>query len=44
MDYESYLWKKLDFKSEETIKLVTEYFSLEGDFGEKKFSQGKIFK
>ena len=31
-------------KSEETKKLVNEYFLWEGDFGGKKFNQGKIFK
>jgi elongation factor 1-gamma len=44
VDYESYEWKKLDFDSDETKKLVTEYFTWEGDFGGKKFNQGKIFK
>lgn len=44
IDYESYSWKKLDPDSEETKKLVDEYFAWEGDFGGKKFNQGKIFK
>jgi elongation factor 1-gamma len=44
VDYESYDWKKLDPKSEETKKEVNEYFMWEGDFGGKKFNQGKIFK
>jgi len=44
VDYESYSWKKLDPNSEETKKLVDEYFAWEGDFGGKKFNQGKIFK
>ncbi|RWS07238.1 elongation factor-1 gamma-like protein, partial [Dinothrombium tinctorium] len=44
VDYESYSWKKLDPDSEETKKLVKEYFSWEGEFGGKKFNQGKIFK
>lgn len=44
IDYESYSWKKLDPNSEETKKLVNEYFRWEGDFGGKKFNQGKIFK
>ncbi|XP_035204597.1 elongation factor 1-gamma-like [Stegodyphus dumicola] len=44
IDYESYSWKKLDPSSEETKKLVTEYLSWSGDFGGKKFNQGKIFK
>lgn len=44
IDYESYSWKKLDANTEETKKLVQEYFAWEGDFGGKKFNQGKIFK
>lgn len=44
IDYESYDWKKLDPNSPDTKKMVNEYFEWEGDFGGKKFSQGKIFK
>lgn len=45
IDYESYDWKKLDPKSEETKKLVTNYFSWTGtDKDGRKFNQGKIFK
>lgn len=45
IDYETYDWKKLDPKSEETKKLVTQYFSWTGtDKGGRKFNQGKIFK
>jgi len=44
IDYESYEWKKLDPNSEETKKTVNEYLLWEGDFGGKKFNQGKIFK
>ena len=45
VDYESYTWKKLDSESEETKKMVREYFSFEGDFGGGlAFNQGKIFK
>lgn len=45
IDYESYDWKKLDPKSEETKKMVTNYFSWTGtDKGGRKFNQGKIFK
>jgi len=45
IDYESYDWKKLDAKSEETKKLVTQYFSWTGaDKDGRKFNQGKIFK
>jgi len=43
-DYESYEWKKLDANSDETKTLVQEYFAWEGNFGGKKFNQGKIFK
>jgi len=44
IDYDSYAWTKLDADSDETKKLVEEYLSWEGDFGGKKFNQGKIFK
>lgn len=45
IDYESYEWKKLDPKSEETKKMVTNYFSWTGtDKQGRKFNQGKIFK
>jgi len=44
VDYESYDWKKLDPDSEETKKLVKEYFTWEGNFNGKKFNQGKVFK
>ncbi|ALC47154.1 Ef1gamma [Drosophila busckii] len=45
IDYEVYEWKKLDAKSEETKKLVTQYFSWAGTDKEgRKFNQGKIFK
>lgn len=45
IDYEVYDWKKLDPKSEETKKLVQQYFSWTGtDKGDRKFNQGKIFK
>lgn len=44
VDYESYSWKKLDPNAPETKTLVDEYFAWEGNFGGKKFNQGKIFK
>lgn len=45
IDYETYSWKKLDPKSPETKKMVTDYFSWEGTDKEgRKFNQGKIFK
>ncbi|KAJ8946272.1 hypothetical protein NQ318_023122 [Aromia moschata] len=45
IDYESYDWKKLDPKDENTKKLVEQYFSWTGtDKDGRKFNQGKIFK
>jgi len=44
VDYESYEWKKLNADDPQTKTLVKEYFSWSGDFGGKKFNQGKIFK
>lgn len=45
VDYEVYDWKKLDPSSEETKKLVAQYFSWSGtDSQGRKFNQGKIFK
>ncbi|XP_029846966.2 elongation factor 1-gamma [Ixodes scapularis] len=44
IDYESYEWKKLDPNAPETKTLVDEYFKWDGNFGGKKFNQGKIFK
>lgn len=44
VDYESYEWKKLNPDDAETKKTVNEYLSWTGDFGGKKFNQGKIFK
>lgn len=45
IDYETYDWTKLDPTSEETKKLVNQYFSWTGtDKKGRKFNQGKIFK
>jgi len=44
IDYESYEWKKLDPEVDDTKKMVNEYMSWSGDFGGRKFNQGKIFK
>ncbi len=45
IDYSSYDWKKLDANSDETKKLVEQYFKWEGkDLSGKTFNQGKIFK
>ncbi|KAJ0175908.1 hypothetical protein K1T71_008082 [Dendrolimus kikuchii] len=45
IDYESYEWRKLDPASEETKKLVQDYFSWSGtDKAGRKFNQGKVFK
>jgi len=43
-DFESYQWKKLDPKDPSTKTVVNEYLAWEGQFGGKKFNQGKIFK
>ena len=45
IDYSSYDWKKLDPNSEETKKMVNDYFKWEGkDASGRNFNQGKIFK
>jgi len=44
IDYESYSWQKLNADDAATKTMVNEYFSWAGDFGGKKFNQGKIFK
>ncbi|XP_037082693.1 elongation factor 1-gamma-like [Pollicipes pollicipes] len=45
IDFESYSWKKLDANSEETKKMVNDYFKWEGaDSKGRKVNQGKIFK
>lgn len=45
IDYDCYSWKKLDPSSEETKKMVQNYFSWTGTDKEgRKFNQGKIFK
>jgi elongation factor 1-gamma len=45
IDYETYNWKKLDPKDEQTKKLVEQYFSWTGtDKDGRKFTEGKIFK
>merc|ERR1711920_337793 len=45
IDSPSYAWKKLDPASEETKKLVKDYFKWEGTDAEgRPFNQGKIFK
>jgi len=43
-DYESHTWRKVDANSNEAQTLIREYFAWEGQFGGKKFNQGKIFK
>lgn len=43
-DYIVYDWKKLDHSTDETKKMVQEYFAWEGEFSGKKFNQGKVFK
>jgi elongation factor 1-gamma len=44
LDYDLYKWEKLDVTSQETKDSVRQYFLHEGNFGEKAFNQGKIFK
>jgi len=45
VDYESYKWEKLDPDSDNTKKLVDQYFRWSGtDKDGRKFNQGKIFK
>lgn len=45
IDYDCYTWRKLDPKSEETKKLVYQYFKWIGtDSQGRKFNQGKIWK
>jgi len=45
IDYASYGWRKLDSKSEEAKKLVTQYWKWEGEDDKgRKFNQGKILK
>lgn len=44
VDYESYKWTKLNPDNEADKKTINDYFRWEGDFGGKKFNQGKIFK
>lgn len=46
VDYESYSWKKLDPNSEETKKLVEQFFRQDDDFvyQGKKLADSKIFK
>lgn len=45
IDYDCYTWRKLDPNTEETKKLVQNYFSWSGtDSKGRKFNQGKIWK
>merc|ERR1711933_606013 len=45
IDYASYDWRKLDSKSDDTKKLVDQYWKWEGtDEKGRAFNQGKIFK
>lgn len=46
VDYESYEWKKLDPKSDETKKLVELFFKQDegSTYKDKKYADGKIFK
>ena len=46
IDYESYKWTKLDPDSEETKKLIVDFFNLDDSltYDGKKLCEGKIFK
>jgi len=45
IDYESYAWKKMDPDTDETKKMVDNYFKWVGQDSEgREFNQGKIFK
>jgi len=45
IDYESYSWKKMDPDTDETKKMVDNYFKWVGEDSEgRAFNQGKIFK
>eukprot|EP00745_Piridium_sociabile_P004095 TRINITY_DN1241_c0_g2_i1.p1 TRINITY_DN1241_c0_g2~~TRINITY_DN1241_c0_g2_i1.p1 ORF type:complete len:442 (+),score=134.12 TRINITY_DN1241_c0_g2_i1:44-1369(+) len=44
VDYESYKWTKLNPDDAAVKKTINEFMLWEGDFGGKKFNQGKIFK
>merc|ERR1712098_549722 len=45
IDYESYAWKKMDPDTDETKKMVDNYFKWVGQDSEgRAFNQGKIFK
>jgi elongation factor 1-gamma len=44
LDYEHYDWKKLDHTTEESRKLITDYFIQRGEVNGKKYNQGKVFK
>jgi len=45
IDYESYEWRKLDANTDETKKLVNQYFKWEGEDSQGRiFNQGKIYK
>jgi elongation factor 1-gamma len=43
-DYEHYDWRKADVSNEQTRELINDFFAWDGNFGGRKFNQGKIFK
>jgi len=43
-DYEQYVWRKADLNSDAEKSLISNFWTWSGDFGGKKFAQGKIFK
>lgn len=44
VDYESYAWRKLDPKADETKQLVDTFFKQEGEYNGYKINDGRIFK
>jgi elongation factor 1-gamma len=43
-DYEHYNWRKVDYNNQADIDLVNDYWAWDGNFGGKKFVQGKSYK
>jgi len=43
-DYEHYNWTPVNLDDESQKKLIADYFAWEGEFGGKKYNQGKVFK
>jgi len=43
-DWSLYTWRKADLNNSADKALIEDYFAWEGEFGGRKFNQGKIFK